>query len=153
MDHLDSYKNLMTLQGYSDEVMLKALSTTLKGPTRAWFKKLSPRTIDAFGDLSRLFVTNFMSFRVKQRMPLTYSQSTRKMGESLKDYIKRFNQAILELEDTSGKVVVMAMMEGLCPGPLFDPLFRNILETQSVLQSKADKYIAAKELAKAKSIR
>ena len=35
MDHLDSYKNLMILQGYSNEVMCKAFSTTLKGPTRS----------------------------------------------------------------------------------------------------------------------
>ena len=67
MDHLDSYKNLMTLQGYSDEVMCKAFSVTLKGPVRSWFKKLYPRTIDLFGDLSRLFVANFMSCRVRQK--------------------------------------------------------------------------------------
>ncbi|GFS33435.1 hypothetical protein Acr_00g0028480 [Actinidia rufa] len=70
--------------------------------------------------------------------------------ENLKDYIKRFNQAILEVEDTSDKVVVMAMIKGLRPKPLFDSLFRNISETQSALQSKADKYIAAKELAEDK---
>ena len=31
IDHLESYKNLMMLQGYSDEVMCKAFSATLKG--------------------------------------------------------------------------------------------------------------------------
>ena len=61
MDHLDSYKNLMSLQGYSDEVMCKAFSTTLNELARSWFKKQPPRTIDSFGDLSRLFVANFMS--------------------------------------------------------------------------------------------
>ncbi|GFS42902.1 hypothetical protein Acr_00g0082420 [Actinidia rufa] len=35
MDHLDSYKSLMSVQGCSDEVMCKAFSTTLKGPARA----------------------------------------------------------------------------------------------------------------------
>ena len=34
MDHLDSYKNLMILQGASDEVMCKAFSTTLKRSAR-----------------------------------------------------------------------------------------------------------------------
>ncbi|GFY96821.1 hypothetical protein Acr_11g0011270 [Actinidia rufa] len=63
MDHLDSYKSLMSLQGCSDEVMCKAFSATLKGPTKSWFRKLSPGTIDSFGDLSRLFVANFMSCR------------------------------------------------------------------------------------------
>ena len=61
MDHLDSYKSLMSLQGYSDEVMCKAFSATLKGQEGSWFKKLSPETIDSFDNLSRLFVTNFMS--------------------------------------------------------------------------------------------
>ena len=44
----------------------------------------------------------------------------------------------------------MAMMEGFRPGPLFDSLLKNILETLSTLQSKANKYIAAEELAEAK---
>ena len=46
IDHLDSYKNLMILQGASDEVMCEAFSTTLKGSMRSWFMKLSPRIID-----------------------------------------------------------------------------------------------------------
>ncbi|XP_057506528.1 uncharacterized protein LOC130789725 [Actinidia eriantha] len=44
----------------------------------------------------------------------------------------------------------MAMMEGLRPGPLFDSLSKNVPETLSALQNKADKYIAAEELAEAK---
>ncbi|GFZ19195.1 hypothetical protein Acr_27g0009340 [Actinidia rufa] len=86
MDHLDSYKSLMYLQGCSDEVMCKAFSATLKGPARI----------------------------------------------------------------PSDKVIIMAMMEGLRPGPLFDSLSKNVPETLSALQSKADKYIAAEELAEAK---
>ena len=31
MDHLDSYKNLMSLQGYSNKIMCKAFFATLKG--------------------------------------------------------------------------------------------------------------------------
>ncbi|GFY91348.1 hypothetical protein Acr_07g0015440 [Actinidia rufa] len=67
MDHLDSYNSLMTLQGCSDKVMGKAFSATLKGSARSWFRKLLPGTIDSFGDLSKLFVANFMSCRVRQK--------------------------------------------------------------------------------------
>ncbi|GFZ08659.1 hypothetical protein Acr_20g0004670 [Actinidia rufa] len=122
MDHLDSYKSLMSLQGYSDEVMCKAFSATLKGPA------MSNRQKNA----SHLFTVH------------------QKETESLKDFVKRFNQAVLDVEDPSDKVIIMAMMEGLRPGPLFDSLSQNVPETLSALQSKADKYIAAEELAEAK---
>ncbi|PSR88450.1 Beta-porphyranase [Actinidia chinensis var. chinensis] len=150
MDHLDSYKSLMSLQGCSDEIMCKAFSATLKGPARSWFRKLSPGTIDSFGDLSRLFVANFMSCRNRQKNASHLFTIHQKETESLKDFVKRFNQAILEVEDPSDKVIIMAMMEGLRPGPLFDSLSKNVPETLSTLQSKADKYIAAEELAEAK---
>ncbi|GFZ21446.1 hypothetical protein Acr_29g0006080 [Actinidia rufa] len=119
MDHLDSYKSLMSLQGCSDEVMCKAFSATLKGPARSWFRKLSPGTIDSFGDLSRLFVANFISCRNRQKNASHLFTVHQKETESLKDFVKRFNQAILEVEDPSDK-------------------------------SKADKYVAAEELAEAK---
>ncbi|GFZ10857.1 hypothetical protein Acr_22g0002550 [Actinidia rufa] len=56
-------------------------------------------------------------------------------GESLKDYVRRFNQGVLEVEDSNDKVVIMAMMEGLCTGPLFDFLSKSNLENLSALQS------------------
>ena len=87
-----------------------------------------------------------MSYQVRQKNASHLFIVHQKEGESLKDYIKRFNQAMLEAEGASDKVVVMVMMEGLH----FDSLSRNVLETQSTLHSKAGKYIATEELVKAK---
>ncbi|GFS45221.1 hypothetical protein Acr_00g0094950 [Actinidia rufa] len=121
MDHLDSYNNLMMLQGYSDEVMCKAFSATLKGPTRVRQK-----------NASYLFTVYH------------------KDGESLKDYVRHFIQVVMKVEDPSDKVVVMAIMEDICLGPLFNSLSKSVSATLSALQSKADKYIAVEELAEAK---
>ncbi|GFZ18395.1 hypothetical protein Acr_27g0001340 [Actinidia rufa] len=96
-------KSLMSLQGCSDEIMCKAFSATLKGPARSWFRKLSPGTIDFFGNLSRLFVANFMSCRNRQKNASHIFTVHQKETESLKDFVKRFNQAILEVEDPSDK--------------------------------------------------
>ncbi|GFY92749.1 hypothetical protein Acr_08g0011450 [Actinidia rufa] len=91
-----------------------------------------------------------MSCRIKQKNTSHLFTIHQKEMESLKDYVKQFNQAILEVEDPFDKVVIMAMMEGLLPGPLFDSLSKNVLETLSALQNKADKYIAMEELTEAK---
>ncbi|GFZ10956.1 hypothetical protein Acr_22g0003540 [Actinidia rufa] len=123
MDHLDSYNSLI---------------------------KLPPGTIDSFSDLSKLFVANFMIYRIRQKNASHLFTVHQKETDALKDYVKRFNQAVLEVEDPSDKVVIMAIMEGLWSGLLFDSLSKNVPETLSALQSKADKYIVAEELAEAK---
>ena len=56
----------------------------------------------------------------------------------------------MEVDDPSDKVVIMAMMEGLRPGPLFNSLSKNVPEILSTLQEKAYKYIAAEELTEVK---
>ncbi|PSS21395.1 DNA double-strand break repair Rad50 ATPase like [Actinidia chinensis var. chinensis] len=113
--------------GYSDEVMCKAFLANLKGSARTWFRKFSPGTINLFGDLCRLFVSNFISCRVRPKKCIPPVYSSPKREESLKDYVKRFNQAVLEVEGASDKVVVMAMMEGLRP-VRYLTLFSKILQ-------------------------
>ncbi|GFZ05223.1 hypothetical protein Acr_17g0007950 [Actinidia rufa] len=148
MDHLDSYKSLMLLQGCSEEVMCKAFSATLKGPARSWFQKTLTRNHRFFWLSQPTIRRQF--HELQESAEECFPPIHQKEMESLKDFVKRFNQAILEVEDPSDKVIIMAMMEGLRPGPLFDFLFKNVPETLSALQSKADKYIAAEELAEAK---
>uniref|UniRef100_A0A2N9J520 Uncharacterized protein n=1 Tax=Fagus sylvatica TaxID=28930 RepID=A0A2N9J520_FAGSY len=45
LDHLESFKTVMCLQGVPDEIMCRAFPTTLKGPARIWFKKLMPGSL------------------------------------------------------------------------------------------------------------
>ena len=41
LDHLETFKTLMHLQGVPDEIMCRAFPTTLKGPARIWFSRLT----------------------------------------------------------------------------------------------------------------
>ena len=83
-----------------------------------------------------------MSYWVRQKNASHLFTIHQKEIESLKDNVKRVNQAILEVKDPSNKVVIMVMKEGLRPGPLFDSFSKNVLETLSTLKEKVDKYIA-----------
>ena len=51
-DHLETFKTLMHLQGVPDEIMCRAFPTTLKGPARIWFSRLTPSSINTFKELS-----------------------------------------------------------------------------------------------------
>ena len=52
LDHLESFKALMHLQGVEDEIMWWAFPTTLKGFTRVWFSRLMLNSISTFKKLS-----------------------------------------------------------------------------------------------------
>ena len=52
LDQLESFNTLMYLQGVADEIMCRAFPTTLKGPARIWFSRLTSNFIRTFKELS-----------------------------------------------------------------------------------------------------
>ena len=59
-DHIATFKIMMHLQGVPDKIMCRAFPTTLKGPTRVWFSKITLNTMSSFKELSKLFINNFI---------------------------------------------------------------------------------------------
>ena len=60
LDHLETFKTLMHLQEVLDEIMCKVFPTTLKGPARVWFSRLTPNSINTFKELSAQFTSHFI---------------------------------------------------------------------------------------------
>ena len=60
LDHLESSKTLMHLQGVADEIMCRAFPITLKGPARIWFSNLTPNSTRTFKELSAQFASYFI---------------------------------------------------------------------------------------------
>ena len=60
LDHLESFKTLMHLQGFLDEIIYRAFPTILKGPARIRFSKLMPNSIGTFKELSAQFSSHFI---------------------------------------------------------------------------------------------
>ena len=52
LDHLETFKTLMHLQGVPDENMCRAFPKTLKGPARILFSRLMPNSVNTFKELS-----------------------------------------------------------------------------------------------------
>ena len=52
LDHLETFKTLMHLQGVANEIMCRAFPTMLKGATRIWFSRLTPNSVSTFKELS-----------------------------------------------------------------------------------------------------
>ena len=49
LDHLETFKTLMRLQGVANEIMCRAFPTMLKGAARVWLRRLTPNSINKIG--------------------------------------------------------------------------------------------------------
>ena len=103
INHLESFKTLMHLQGVADEIMCRAFPTTLKGPARIWFSRLTPNSISTFKELSAQFASHFIrGHRYKKSMAYLMSIKQRE-DETLRSYIARFNKESLLIDEADDR--------------------------------------------------
>ena len=94
LDHIELFKTLMLLQMTLDEVMCRAIPTTLKG-ARVWFSKIPPGIVAVFEQLSKGFVRHFIGGQ-RQKKPTSHLLNIQQVeGESLRQYVTQFNKELL----------------------------------------------------------
>ena len=108
LDHLESFKTLMHLQGVPDEIMCIAFPTTLKGPARIWFSRLTPNSISTFKELSTQFVSHFIRGHRYKKSTACLISIKQWEDETLRSYIARFNKEALSIDEADDKILVAA---------------------------------------------
>ncbi|RVW13432.1 hypothetical protein CK203_102347 [Vitis vinifera] len=92
------YRQLMTLDIGNDALLCKVFPASLQGQALSWFHRLPPNSIDNFRDLSEAFVGQYLcSARHKQNIS-TLQNIKMRDNESLREFVKRFGQAVLQIE-------------------------------------------------------
>ena len=135
LDHLETFKTLMHLQGGSDEIMCRAFPTKLKGFARIWFSRLTPNSVCLAlyrGHMYKKSTACLMS--IKQREDKT-----------LRSYIARFNKKALSIDEADDKILVAAFTNGLQKGKFLFSLYKNDPKTVSNVLYKATKYMNAED--------
>ena len=145
LNHLESFKILMHLQRVVDEIMCRAFLTTLKGPTRVWFSRLTPSSIGTFKELSAQFASHFIDgYRYKKST--TYLMSIKQQeDEMLRSYIAYFNKEALSIEEAVDKILVAAFTNRLWKGKFLFFLYKNNPKTMLDVLYKATKYMNAED--------
>ncbi|XP_058111138.1 uncharacterized protein LOC131254150 [Magnolia sinica] len=139
----------MQIHTTTDVMMCRGFSITLTGSARSWYRQLKPNSISSFADLSRLFLTQFISGKRSQK-PNTHLL-TIKQGpkESLKDYIARFNKEVLQVEDYDDKMALAVVFSGLREGRFTFSIGKNPPKTLADFVARAHKYTNAEEFTNA----
>ena len=116
LEHLETFKTLMHLQGVADEIMCRAFPTTLKGAARIWFNRLTPNSISTFKELNAQFTTHFIEGHRYKKSTACLMSIRQWEDETLRSYISRFNKEALSIDEADDKILVAAFMNGLRKG-------------------------------------
>ncbi|KAL0352383.1 UNVERIFIED_CONTAM: hypothetical protein Scaly_1627000 [Sesamum calycinum] len=115
-DHLDRFLAKANLIDISDAANCKIFRTTLAGKAMTWFNQLPIGSIDKFEQLSQRFLHYFA---INKRYPKTVSYLftvIQREQESLRDYVQRFSEAVLEVPHVNPKLLASIMQQNLRRG-------------------------------------
>ncbi|XP_075659096.1 uncharacterized protein LOC142628960 [Castanea sativa] len=145
LDHLESFRTLMHLQGVPDEIMCRAFLTTLKGPVRDWYSRLTPNSISTFKELGAQFVSHFIGNHRHKKSIACLLNIKQREDETLRLYLDRFNKESLSIKEADDKILVVAFTNGLRKGKFLFSLYKNDPKTMSDVFYRATKYMNAED--------
>ncbi|XP_021773513.1 uncharacterized protein LOC110737462 [Chenopodium quinoa] len=120
-------------------------------PAADWFNNLGNGTIHNFQQLVEIFVGQYVSISVQQRSSGELMVISQKEDESLRDYIRRFNNEANTIPKLQQEIAVMALMNGLNDSEFKRYLTRKNQPTLAEAFNKAHDYIKSEELMKTSS--
>ena len=145
LDHLESFKTLMHLQGISDEIMCRAFPTMMKGSVRIWFCRLTPNFISTFKELSAQFTSHIIEGHRYEKSTACLMNIKQQEDETLRSYITRFNKEALSINEADDKILMAAFTNRLRKGKFLFFLYKNDPKTMSDMLYRATKYMNAED--------
>ncbi|XP_034711355.1 uncharacterized protein LOC117933891 [Vitis riparia] len=140
-DHVMHYCQLMTLDIGNDMLLCKVFPASLQGQALSWFHRLPVNSIDNFRDLSKVFVGQYLcSARHKQNIS-TLQNLKMQENETLREFVKRFGQAVLQVESYSMDAILQIFKRSISSGTtFFESLAKKPPTTMDELFRRASKY-------------
>ena len=125
--------------------MCRAFPTTLKGPVRIWFNRLTPNSIGTFKELSAQFASHFIGGHKYKKSTACLMNIKQRKDKTLRSYITRFNKEALSIDEADNKILVAAFTNGLRKGKFLFSLYKNDPKTMSDVLYRATKYMNSKD--------
>ncbi|XP_015969929.1 uncharacterized protein LOC107493346 [Arachis duranensis] len=113
---LSNFRSRMYLTDALDVTHCKVFPTTLTKTAIKWFDSLPPRLITSFDDLAKKFLARFSIQRDKAKHAPSLLGIKQEDRESLRNYMKRFNKAYLDIQNLPTEAAIMGVINDLQEG-------------------------------------
>ncbi|KAL0430847.1 UNVERIFIED_CONTAM: hypothetical protein Sradi_0710700 [Sesamum radiatum] len=150
MEHLSLFDNATLLHRYMDGIKCRVFVTAFARAAQQWFNQLPVGAIGNFKEFRYLFLHQFASSRKLRKTELSLFIVRQKDDEPLKEYLKRFNAAALEVPSATQEVKASAFSQGLLDGDFFKSLAKKPVFKFDALLAPTAKYINVEDAQAAK---
>ena len=117
-----------------------------------WFSKLPAASIANFKQLNDSFVRHFIG-GLRHKRPTSYLLTVKQQeGETLRKYVKRFNKAVLEIDEVDNQVIMTTFQARLNNSNLIFSLGMTPTTSMTNLLFKAQKYMNGEDDLTAKGL-
>ncbi|GKV48140.1 hypothetical protein SLEP1_g54971 [Rubroshorea leprosula] len=144
---LETYDGTKDPDDHLNALICKIFPSTLRGNAQTWYYSLPPRSISSYTEMASAFATKFSSRRLIRKTTSELMRVKQRDGESLKNYMSRFNDAVLEVNSFDQAVGITAVISGLSHERFRDSLLKHPATTFSEVNDRSLKFITAEEYA------
>lgn len=113
-DHIMHYRQLMTLDIKNDALLCKVFLASLHDQALSWFHRLPVNSLNNFRDLSEAFVGQYLCSALHKQNISTLQNIKMLENESLREFVKRFGQAVLQVESCSMDTIFQIFKISIC---------------------------------------
>ncbi|XP_056686003.1 uncharacterized protein [Spinacia oleracea] len=111
--HCTMFEHHMMLYTDSDAMWCKVFLSTLLGVASGWYKWLPKGSVYNYRQLEAEFMLRFISRQQRKKTSGELMAITQKNGESLRDYLTRFNNESTSIPNLQQEIAVVALMRGM----------------------------------------
>ncbi|XP_077242400.1 uncharacterized protein LOC143882903 [Tasmannia lanceolata] len=145
VDHLKTFKTMMLIHGVSDDFMCRAYPATLIGAARDWYSSLPPGSIRSFEEFGDQLVKHFLSSGRTRKTVASLMTVKQKKGETLKEFIARFNREALQIPNLDPSAAMNALLCGVRSVDFRMSIVKKAPTSLADLITRVEKYITADE--------
>jgi hypothetical protein len=147
---LADYRLACQLGGTDDDnLIIRNLPLFLSDAARAWLEHLPPTQISDWDDLVKAFAGNFQGTYVRPGNSWDLRSCRQQIGESLREYIRRFSKQRTKLPNITDSDVIGAFLAGTTCRDLVSKLGRKNPTKASELMDIATKVASGQEAVEA----
>lgn len=145
--HVQQYRQIADLYGYSDAIMCRTFSMSLGTVGLLWYGQLDQGSISDFDELARAFTSRFVTSIVQPKTIDALINMKRGSDETLKDYIARYWETYSVVEGCDQRVAATSFKIGLNDqSDLFQELTLRPPRHMDDLMATIDKFRELEEL-------